>query len=79
MAPVFFYTLLIYVLYKFVAGFIIPVYRTSKQFRQQVRHMQSHTQDEMNARARETGSSANTGTTHPHQPTGEYIEFEEIK
>jgi hypothetical protein len=78
MAPIFFYAMLAYVLYKFVAGFIIPVYRTSKQFRQQVRNMQAHTQDEMNARNQKSRPSETRGPSH-NQPPGDYIDFEEIK
>ena len=78
MAPIFFYAMLAYVLYKFVAGFIIPVYRTSKQFRQQVRNMQAHAQDEMNARNQKSRPSEAGGPSH-NQPPGDYIDFEEIK
>jgi hypothetical protein len=78
MAPIFFYAMLVYVLYRFVAGFVIPVYRTSKQFRQQVRNMQAHTEDEMNARNQKSRPSENRGPSHK-QPSGDYIDFEEIK
>jgi hypothetical protein len=79
MAPIFFYAMLIYVLYRFVAGFVIPVYRTSKQFRQQVRNMQGHSPDEMNPRNQKGWSSENRPRAHSNHPPGDYIDFEEIK
>ncbi len=69
-----------YLLYRFIAGFLIPVFRTTRHMRQQF--------SDLNGQRRR--SSVNTEPESPHanqksqagsQPSkvGEYIDFEEIK
>lgn len=67
---------LIYILYKFIFEFIIPVYNSTQKIRKQFGEMQSKMQQDMNA--------ANTKNAAPQQAPkvkreGDYIEFEEIK
>ncbi|MDQ6844786.1 MAG: hypothetical protein M3Z92_10600 [Bacteroidota bacterium] len=67
---------LIYVFYKLIFDFIIPVYQSTKKIKKQFGEMQSKMQEDMNAY---------TSQPKPKQPQpetakeGDYIEFEEIK
>ena len=67
---------LIYILYKLIFDFIIPVYQSTKKIKKQFGEMQSKMQQDMN-------SYSNTNS--PNQPDpqktkeGDYIDFEEIK
>jgi len=67
---------LIYILYKFIFEFIIPVYNSSQKIRKQFGEMQNKMQQDMNA------ASPRNPAPH-HEPKvkreGDYIEFEEIK
>ena len=67
---------LIYVLYKLIFDFIIPVYQSTKKIKKQFGEMQSKMQQDMN-----TYSSTNSPNEPEHQKTkeGDYIDFEEIK
>ena len=69
-----------YVLYKFIFGFVLPVYRTTKQVKTQFKDMQQKMQDQFN---NFTGSdNSATQTTVPNKPTAvkskDYIDFEEV-
>jgi hypothetical protein len=77
---VFVLAILIYLLYRFIAGFLIPVIRTTSHVRQQFNNMNKQQDDgpmpnaqrpTPNAQGQETGS----GTSK----VGEYIDFEEVK
>jgi hypothetical protein len=68
---------LIYILYKLIFEFVIPVYQSTQKIRKQFGEMHNKMQQDMNA--------ANA-TTSPEKPKesmvkreGDYIEFEEIK
>ncbi len=61
----------IYLLYKFIADFVIPVYKTSKRVQQQFRDMQQRANSNGNA----TQSANNPVKAH----SKDYIDFEEIK
>lgn len=71
-----FYGFLVYLLYRLVFHFIIPIYRTTKQvkksFRQMQEQMRPPAEEQMHARQ---PSKNQPGTTQ----AGEYIDFEEIK
>jgi hypothetical protein len=67
---------LIYILYKLIFEFIVPVYQSTKKIRKQFGEMQEKMQQDMNA--------ANTRNASSHPPPkvkreGDYIEYEEIK
>ena len=78
---VFVLLILFYLLYRFIGGFLLPLYRTTRQMRQQFH--------DMNGRSNGSGANpTNTGTTSNGQPgntksgsskVGEYIDFEEVK
>ncbi|HVY74185.1 MAG TPA: hypothetical protein VG890_05105 [Puia sp.] len=73
---VIFYAIVGYLFYRFLTGFLIPIFRTTRHVRQQF--------DEMN-RQRQNGQAGGT-TTGSSQSTrkpdtskvGEYIDFEEV-
>jgi hypothetical protein len=69
----------IYLAYRFVFDFLIPVYRTSKKMHRQFRNMQDSMNEQMN-------QTYNTNATPPPQQPQpgkvdkkDYIDFEEIK
>ena len=73
-----FYAFLIYLAYRLVFHFIIPVYKTTRQVKKQFREMHSRMEDQMNQ------YQANQQNASPHQenkkePVGDYIDFEELK
>lgn len=69
---------LIYIIYKLIFEFIIPVYNTTKKVKKQFGDMQSKMQEHMN-----TMNQQNTAPTAPvNAPatrSGDYIEYEEVK
>ena len=73
-----FFAFLAYLVYRLVVGFVLPIYRTTKQVKKSFRDMREKMQDQ---------TDYNTGTTRqtPKQPAptqapkSDYIDFEEIK
>ena len=78
---VFVLAILIYLLYRFIAGFLIPVIRTTSHVRQQFNHMngkqnqEDHSTNGQGPGPKTQGSSPTSGTSK----VGEYIDFEEVK
>ena len=75
---VLFLVIAVYLLYKFIFNFLLPVMRVTQQVRQQFRNMQGSSN--MN------GSPNMNGRPTPDQPKGshkppadDYIDFEEVK
>ena len=73
--------LILYLLYKLVFDFIIPVSKTTAQFRNHVnearrQHEQMRTPQQPNNGPRTKSASDKPGTT---TTDGEYIDFEEVK
>ena len=67
---------LIYILYKLIFEFIIPVYQSTQKIRKQFGEMQTKMQQDMN------DANNINATIHPEPKVkreGDYIEFEEIK
>jgi hypothetical protein len=72
-----------YVLYRFIGGFLIPLFRTSIHIRRQFNdaNNRAKTQGENPPHANQgfTGTTNNTNATKPTSTkVGEYIDFEEI-
>lgn len=67
----------LYLVYKLIFDFIIPVYSATKQASQKMSEMQSKMNDHFNRQQQQAGA----GTTEkPSKPAREdYIEFEEVK
>ena len=88
MLKVIFELFVLYLVYKLIFDFIIPVYNTTKQVNKKMGEMQSKMNEQFNQSAGSRGQSAGPGgqsnTTNaaekPAKPAREdYIEFEEVK
>jgi hypothetical protein len=69
---------LLYLLYKFIFDFIIPVYESSKKIKQQFGYMQDKMQQNMN-QFQQRQQPSQPSPEKPAQKEGDYIDFEEIK
>ncbi len=72
----------LYLLYKLVFDFIIPVYNTTKQVKKQFGDMQSTMQEQMKKQPQQEQNqySAKNSATAPRQPKNDdYIDYEEVK
>lgn len=70
--------LLIYILYKLIFDFIIPLYQTTKRVKKQVREMNAKMQEQMNAHNKQQTSAPPTNPKETVKKE-DYIEYEEIK
>lgn len=70
--------LVIYILYRLIFDFIIPIYRTTKRVKKQFGEMQSKMQEQMNTYQQQNSTSANSTKQEPIKKE-EYIDYEEIK
>ena len=80
------YAFLLYVLYKIIFDLVIPVYRTTRQFKKGFREMsarmnRSDGQNQMNEQMKKQERSASQPKTKSSSqaPAEDYIDFEEIK
>jgi hypothetical protein len=77
---VFVLAILFYLLYRFIAGFLIPVIRTTSHVRQQFNAMNKQPQDGPTQNAeRSTPNAQGPGPSSGTSKVGEYIDFEEVK
>ena len=67
----------LWLLYKLIFEFIIPVYHTTRQFRKQVHEVKQQMEDHFQQRS-EPASRPQTAP-QVQEKEGEYIEFEELK
>jgi hypothetical protein len=68
----------LYLVYKLIFDFIIPVYKTTKQVNQKMGEMQSKMNDHL--KQQQTNTNSNNSTEKTAKPGREdYIEFEEVK
>jgi hypothetical protein len=70
--------LLIYILYKLIFDFIIPIYQTTKKVKKQFGEMHNKMQDQMNTFNQQQTSPSKTTTQQPVKKE-DYIDYEEIK
>jgi hypothetical protein len=68
----------LYLLYKFIFDFIIPIYQTTKQVKQKVGEMQNKMNEQMKGQQNQYTSAKQTEPA-PKAGADDYIEFEEIK
>jgi succinylglutamate desuccinylase len=71
----------LYLVYKLIFDFIIPVYKTTKQVKKQVNEMQGHMKEQMDQFQQQPGQAqSSNGKAAPQASTGhDYIEYEEVK
>jgi hypothetical protein len=77
---IFVLALLVYLLYRFIAGFLIPLFGATRHVRQQFQDMTGNPQGP--ADKTRPGSAASTQSdpsSSGSSKVGEYIDFEEIK
>jgi hypothetical protein len=73
---------LIYILYKLIFDFIIPVYNTTKTVKKQFTEMHSKMQEQvnkMNSGTTAGGTAASQPSATPTPKAEDYIEYEEVK
>ena len=73
-----FFAFLIYLAYRLVFHFIIPIYKTTRQVKKQFREMHSRMQDNMSQQQPYQKPATPATETQKQQP-GDYIDFEELK
>ena len=73
-----FYAFLIYLAYRLVFHFIIPIYKTTRQVKKQFREMHSRMQDNM-SQPPPFQQPATPATENKTKQAGDYIDFEELK
>ncbi|SJZ62616.1 DUF4834 family protein [Sediminibacterium ginsengisoli] len=84
MSKILLYALLIYLLYRFITQFVVPVSRATSQMKDKIREMQQV--QEQQARQAQQARDAAQAQTQAAQPkpgtgsrAGDYIDFEEVK
>lgn len=71
---------LLYILYRFVFGFILPVYKTTQNIKKGFRDMQEKANDHMRQQqAGQQNQQQPVSTSGKQESLGEYIDFEEVK
>ena len=73
---VIFELLVLYIFYKLIFDFVIPVYKTSKQVKKKVDEMQSQ-MNEQNRQQQSQFAHQNEPASKPRRE--DYIDFEEVK
>jgi hypothetical protein len=68
----------LWLLYKLVFEFIIPIYHSARQFRKQVHEVKQHMENHFQGHA-ETTTAQHPSSSSLQTKEGEYIEFEELK
>jgi hypothetical protein len=73
-----FFAFLIYLAYRLVFHFIIPVYKTTRQVKKQFREMHSRMEEQV-SQEQPFQQPATPATENKKQQAGDYIDFEELK
>lgn len=68
--------LALYLIYKLIFDFIIPVYKTTKQVNQKMSDMQSKMNDHFTQQQKQPGTTKESTASKGRE---DYIEFEEVK
>ena len=71
--------LIVYLLYKLIFDFIIPVSRASSQVRSKLNEMHQHQHQHQQQQEQQTASRQKGSRTNVRPPAEDYIDFEEIK
>ncbi|MBI2730367.1 MAG: hypothetical protein HYX40_06400 [Sphingobacteriales bacterium] len=66
----------VYILYRFVFGFVFPVISATKQMK---RKMQEFHQQQEGVFSKHTTNTASTANKNYRAPSDDYLEFEEVK
>jgi hypothetical protein len=68
----------LYLLYKLVFDFIIPIYQATKQVKQKVNEMHRNVNEQMNQQQHNQYTAA-PQEPQPKKKSDDYIDFEEVK
>jgi predicted Holliday junction resolvase-like endonuclease len=79
MLKVLFELFLLYLLYKIIFDFIIPLYQTTKQVKQKVNKMQQDINEQLRRNNNQTAATPQTPNTPKATVKDDYIDFEEVK
>jgi len=73
--------LILYLLYKLVFDFIVPVSKTTSHFKNQVNQMRKQQEEQMHRQQQSNTPQSKTSPNKKNTTTtdGEYIDFEEVK
>jgi hypothetical protein len=75
-----FYAILVYLLYRFITGFVLPVAKATSQVKKQFNAMHQHAEAQQSNNQSYNRSTVNGVDQKPkYDVEGEYIKFEEIK
>jgi hypothetical protein len=75
-----FYAILVYLLYRFITGFVLPVAKATSQVKKQFSAMHNQAETQQAGNQSRGRSSINGVDQKPkYDVEGEYIKFEEIK
>ncbi|MEJ7625524.1 MAG: hypothetical protein WKF35_01575 [Ferruginibacter sp.] len=69
---------LLYLAYKLIFDFIIPVYKTTKQMKEKVSEMQQKMDQQQKHNSQTTNASKSSSTANT-AVGGDYIDYEEVK
>lgn len=75
----FFFAFLIYLVYKLIVDFAIPLYKTTRRVKQSFRDMQQKMQEEQNGFSDAYHPTQKGKVVNDKEPLGDYIDFEEVK
>jgi len=73
------YFFLIYLGYQFIFNFLIPIFKTTQQVKRGVREMNDRMNEFAKAQQNSSSSQPKSPDKSSKEPTGDYIDFEEIK
>lgn len=73
-----FWAISLYFLYRFIVGFVIPVWKVSRKVKGQMRDFQNHVNQQQANQHQSTSGSAQQAEA-PKKKEGDYIDFEEVK
>jgi Domain of unknown function (DUF4834) len=79
MARYIFYALVVYLLYRLIFGFIIPIFRTSKKMREQFNQARQQMEDQYQQTGQQNEDAGRHNAPKGSSKIGEYIDFEEIR
>ncbi|WP_336514937.1 hypothetical protein [Pollutibacter soli] len=77
-----FYAFLVYLGYRFIVGFVIPVFKTTRQVKRQFRDIQERMQQQQHGGGYpEATPQQNTSQKNSsgNSKVGDYLDFEEVK
>ncbi len=70
---------LIYLLYRLIFDFIIPIYQTTKKVKKQFGEMQAGMDEQLNKYKNQTKQTTTSASTAPIAKKEDYIDYEEVK